>query len=411
MTFRQGFRLFSLVIGLILTIVSCGEKPRNSRSQSEANLFLGPEAFNCTNEVDVSAEQIMIHGLSQKFSRIMGPMIESALIQRRTFDLKNPMRVNDQILKSELETLEKRFADALGAEAFGQLSQNRIIIISDNEKMKQIRELENELTRISLAESRWSDRKCLLNEVNGERKWDVLTTRAYLALQADYLNFGQIDFLEQLSLCEFFHTTPICISEHKIQTKQNRYHAVARGYQKKINELKDDKFHKSLFKRKLNCSTEADRKILNIAVEIDSELLLHNTLIDDSILAKVSEKWTSDQLEVKLVQADQLPSVHSFYKVKIKYTDKKISHVINGQNVINLGARLSGDHLIKILTHEIGHVFGIPDCYVEFFDPKTKQLVYFELGEQGDIMCSFDGNSFVPERAKAHLKDSCLTSP
>lgn len=42
------------------------------------------------------------------------------------------------------------------------------------------------------------------------------------------------------------------------------------------------------------------------------------------------------------------------------------------------------------IRHEFGHVLGLPDCYVEFFDPAAREMVNYQL-DVTDLMCSRAG--------------------
>lgn len=41
----------------------------------------------------------------------------------------------------------------------------------------------------------------------------------------------------------------------------------------------------------------------------------------------------------------------------------------------------------KTFAHEIGHVLGFPDCYVEFYDPEVKAMIFYSI-DPYNIMCN-----------------------
>lgn len=45
----------------------------------------------------------------------------------------------------------------------------------------------------------------------------------------------------------------------------------------------------------------------------------------------------------------------------------------------------------KTFAHEMGHVLGFPDCYVEFYDAKKKVMVFYSL-DPSNIMCTLAGD-------------------
>ncbi len=60
------------------------------------------------------------------------------------------------------------------------------------------------------------------------------------------------------------------------------------------------------------------------------------------------------------------------------------------QIVINSGANLKSSWTRANILHEFGHILGLPDCYVEFFDEMEQVMVTYGLDES-NIMCSGSG--------------------
>ena len=56
------------------------------------------------------------------------------------------------------------------------------------------------------------------------------------------------------------------------------------------------------------------------------------------------------------------------------------------------------------IRHEFGHILGFPDCYLEFYNSKTKEMIYYTI-EPDNLMCAWGGKlqqSHVLELQKAY---------
>lgn len=60
------------------------------------------------------------------------------------------------------------------------------------------------------------------------------------------------------------------------------------------------------------------------------------------------------------------------------------------QIVMDANAPLTEWDVQWTIRHEFGHVLGLPDCYVEFFDPSAREMVNYQL-DVTDLMCSRAG--------------------
>ena len=56
------------------------------------------------------------------------------------------------------------------------------------------------------------------------------------------------------------------------------------------------------------------------------------------------------------------------------------------------------------IRHEFGHILGFPDCYLEFYDPKKKEMIYYTI-EPDNLMCAWGGKlqpSHIQELQRAY---------
>lgn len=125
--------------------------------------------------------------------------------------------------------------------------------------------------------------------------------------------------------------------------------------------------------------------------------------------------WVGDEMKIDLLpirERDRLEFVKiniedEFkwlnWKLKIGFSNSASVQVIFEPGVNPHVVGLGGDLLYMdanapltewdnqwTIRHEFGHVLGIPDCYVEFYDPNEKLMITYQI-DVDDLMCSRAG--------------------
>lgn len=103
----------------------------------------------------------------------------------------------------------------------------------------------------------------------------------------------------------------------------------------------------------------------------------------------VEEEWKGENFQLKLdfVDRSKKPIPH------IEFKSGVTAHVneIAGDTIT-----LNGDYSIEnydmrwTIRHEYGHVLGLVDCYLEFYDVNERAMIYYEL-DTTNLMCSRAG--------------------
>ncbi|GAB4011137.1 MAG: hypothetical protein Fur0010_05010 [Bdellovibrio sp.] len=404
-------RLFFIAFCLIIIVSACGVKEQTSApANSEFGQFLGPEAYHCPQNSDEDQTlSIKINSLSLKVSRIYGPVVADRR-ELEKFSNQHPMKANKKLIMAQINEIERLLEKTVSKENYLSLQNNGVVMLKEESQMSEIRVLESRINRLKKAFKRWQDRRCVLKDIKDHEKWSVLTSKAYLSSRSDFVSFDQLSDGEQIELCDFFHATPVCLMEQKMRKKQRNYIPMLREYSRLIDQNKVKEFFEPLSSKKFICQKENDQIILTVALQLDAEAKLSFTELNDLYLAEVAKAWSGDKFKLKIVFSEELNSQEQAHVVAIKSVKQRVSHVISNQNVIYLNEKLTGHNLIKVLAHELGHTFGFPDCYVEYFDRKKAELVYFEIGENSDIMCSLEGEISASSQRRDFLAQSCLTT-
>lgn len=123
----------------------------------------------------------------------------------------------------------------------------------------------------------------------------------------------------------------------------------------------------------------------------------------NSKLQIVSKLWSSEETE-KFNVRFEVAKENEKADVILEWKKEGVSHS-DGNNKIVLNSLLNPGQLAIVLAHEMGHIFGFPDCYEEFWDQEKQQYVYYELGgKSGNIMCSIMNGNRIPNRYKIELR-------
>lgn len=143
-------------------------------------------------------------------------------------------------------------------------------------------------------------------------------------------------------------------------------------------------------------AVRSDVTIRNNVLEIPFKMQKNNQMYD--FAKSIESRWKLPGLEVALDFKDEknIPN--------IVLKDNSVAHVnkLGGNDIImNTSLDFSSYTSQRTLSHEFGHVLGLPDCYIEFYDEEEEAFVNYQLFKD-DMMCSANGK--LTPRIIAELK-------
>lgn len=143
-------------------------------------------------------------------------------------------------------------------------------------------------------------------------------------------------------------------------------------------------------------AVRSDVTIRNNVLEIPFKMPKNNQMHD--FAKSIESRWKLPGLEVALDFKDEKNIPNIILK------DNSVANVnkLGGNDIImNTSIDLEGFVSQRTLSHEFGHVLGLPDCYIEFYDEEEEAFVNYQLFKD-DMMCSANGK--LTPRIIAELK-------
>lgn len=108
-------------------------------------------------------------------------------------------------------------------------------------------------------------------------------------------------------------------------------------------------------------------------------------------------KWDNWGLSLNFVNSKPAP-----YVVFIPGKTANVEYLGGNRIEMDSNKSLSEYEEQWVIRHEFGHVLGLPDCYVEFYDENANEMINYQL-DTSDLMCSRAGN--MNERIYLELRN------
>lgn len=292
----------------------------------------------------------------------------------RFYTLEDPLIMNLDLFEKRYDDLKVKVAQEL---------------ITKKEYAQEIYDLYNEM-------SRFETQKCSRDVLFLRERKDVRIATETKNLCQEYLHNNdcneedillrnlttenQLKFENAyIELCLFNKGNMInCNKKLGLIKRQNVLLKHIRAELRDFEAIKEQEFFTTNGNLKFRCQKREDQ--ISLVINLKSATYSSNELLE---LGKfLSEKWSSEKFKL-IVDLNENKNI-----VNVVGTEGRVSYVrSNDQRTIFLSNIANLTEKGNIFAHEFGHVLGFPDCYLEFYQRKTKSIVYYELEHENNLMC------------------------
>jgi len=311
----------------------------------------------------------------------------------------NPLTVSDDILRIELQEISSEWELLVGKENTDLLSidsdqifsaEERAKVESIKDNIKRVNELHQKLWLLRQQSLRWSSLQCSLEELAKRAKDDV---RSLFEYEKALSNPDEPIKTKVMDLCRESSREVTCLMEYKISQRKGHLSQFVEHYKSRM-ENRLAKFFEASPMEKWKCTTSGNVTVINIPVAYDQTL--KNKLGGSFVPLRdfVNEKWSSSKVRINLTFEKEGSNL-----LKIKWNDSSLSVVKASEPRTIYLSKLIGYNVLHItFAHELGHILGLKDCYHEFYDKNSEEVVYYSLDPEGrNIMCNLNPRGHVPD--------------
>jgi hypothetical protein len=302
----------------------------------------------------------------------------------------HPLLMNTNLLWERYNKIIATKSSTIEILLDGNIDLPASIYISDDEFIKIIRPISSLLSHTI----RWSEQLNSLDWYSANKMYDV---RGFLYFNTQnnlpeiLKNYSNSNSTLQnelkwnlINLCQSSELSkPDCENEFNSKLKYNDLFSM---YQ---NHLKDAQSFYNLFFRVSN--PRKDITLNKETMTLTSSIEKSDPLVQNWLTENIESEWKNNNFKLILNFIDANSSA-SLPRLEFKPgVTANVNEV--GGNIITLDANYSmSDYSSRwTIRHEYGHVLGIVDCYLEFYDFEINAMVYYEM-DINNIMCSRHGS-------------------
>lgn len=363
--------------------------PRGAKLVDLPGSYLSVDDCPASTETSIFDRGEALVARAQGFSTAVG--VRHYPAARSWASPESPMVMSAQSLRLEIEQLEE------------------IVQSIDDQGLapRQALELSERTYHLSHKLFRWRYRVCA-----GARlmtPWRV-DTRPFMALSRPQAPLPPSEQIQKaIEVCQSFQSKAHCHGMLHVFRRRGELGDFINHWKERFERERYSRlFELTPRAPKFHCSQPTEGK-WQLHIPIHRSVAIRE-LLGDNYQERIQAAflpWSSDKLSFKIEWQDNVDDG----VLEIRPAQGQLSHVtIEQPFLIRLQETMVGESQVRVISHELGHVFGFPDCYIEFFDSETNELVYYEHDqESGNLMCSLEFGREAPESYRRQLiNQSCL---
>jgi len=396
---------FSFLLFFSLIISSCGDKtglsPFKKATPKPTSLQLVENG--CYQKDSSSPVTIAVQDLVMRFDRrlkvmreVSGLFVKSVSSHSDHFKSTpfKPHYMSEVFLEKKRLKVERLFNSYISQE---------------NKRLRDWEELARELKRLQGLALRWQAQRCSLKILKKAQSKDlrqyVLMLEKEELYQCSSVDNCKLDFVKSLlkedrksllSLCEYYKKHSFCVTQlNKTYDKPEVFY----NYFMDKHKKRYDKLFVPSKKRQINCDKEKNNHVLTVRIKNLEKVIQKSGLSEKNFKKRMNSEWgEAKNIEIKLLDSAPYNVIASFKSGHLSFVnDDEVA-------LMTLSNTLFGEQLINVFSHELGHVFGFADCYVEFYDNASSKMVYYSLDKLGtNKMCEISTQSRILKSYKERL--------
>lgn len=311
-------------------------------------------------------------------------------------------------LRKELNELKASWFDKVKLSETELIeNEERLVEVED---LKSLEEVHQKIHFLKKKVDRFQSVSCAIDTLKDRSDQDV---RSLYILKKKVSDGAKFDSKEDkdilrpilLDMCSEYNSEAICSVDFMLRDRKDELD-IFYNKQIELHEKRIDSFYRPFPATQWKCQKEDGKTVIEVVMDPNKELKQYLFGSLSFLTSLVEEKWSSENVKVKLIW-DEAASK----KVSIHWSDKNLSFVDKARPYeMVLAHGMTHNQLLLTISHELGHVLGLPDCYHEFYDEKEKAVIYYTLDKTGkNLMCNLDDNAVITSEAlESLIENVCL---
>lgn len=372
--------VFILIISSVL-ISSCGVKKNSKGELDRTNAYIEASIVSksCGGEsVDEIEKKIL--SLELNFSKVTVNSIRPKSSKTRgskKADLSTIILSKAKI-NSEIEELQKVM------ESIEDISMN-----SDN-----YIETRRRILRLRANFNRWHFHQChlpTLIDSNAQELNDFIELESMMCQEdcietpLPYKEFSDSEKRRKaVNVCSLFERRNHCRVHYSIAELSGGEDLFIKDHLVKAREyFKNEVYGVTDTNLDIQC-TRGDKIEITVPVKQNKNMV--------SFKSAITEYWKDSGLEIKFRESSSGVNI-----IEVEEGPSRVA--LNDLSTIYLNKNLAGVERVKTIAHEFGHTLGFKDCYIEYFDYRSEEIIYYELErDKGNLMCSLEKGTNIPKK-------------